>query len=166
MNAAHYHLLLNHIPVLTSMFSFAILVWGMAIKNQAVKRVALVGFVIAGVTVFAVFESGESAEDIVEDIATVSHDTIEEHEEAADVSKWLTVLLGLGGLGGLIMDRRQIKGLNTVLIALAALAIVTAASLAYTGYLGGHIRHTEISGNTNVSDNPDGGSGSHEVDDD
>lgn len=152
MNAAHYHLLLNHIPVLATLFSIAILFWGMIIQNEAVKKIAMVGFVIAGLFVIAVVQSGESAEDIVEEIAAVSHDTIEEHEEAADLSKWLTILLGAGGLGGLIMMKLRTKGLRAVLISLVVLGVVTAASLIYTGYLGGHIRHTEITGSTAVQD--------------
>lgn len=151
MNAAHYHLLLNHIPVLNVFFSIAILLWGMFIKNRAVEMIALVGFVIAGLSVLAVVQTGESAEDIVEEIPAVSHDTIEEHEEAADLSKWLTILLGAGGLGALAMEKLKIRGLRKLLIVLSILGTVTAVSLAYTGYLGGHIRHTEITDTGNVA---------------
>lgn len=144
MNAAHYHLILNHIPVLATFFSIAVLIWGMVANNRSIKQVALVGFIIAGIFVIVAFQTGESAEDIVEGIAAVTHDAIENHEEAADIAQWLTLILGVGGLAGLIMLAKSVKGLSRFLWVLLVYAIVTATSLAYTANLGGEIRHTEI----------------------
>ncbi len=151
MNAAHFHLLVNHFPIFMTVVSVLILSWGMFVKSEAVKKVALVGFIIAGLSVLAVVESGESAEDIVEEIAAVTHDSIEEHEEAADLSKWLTLILGIGGVAGLIMVNKHTKRVQTVLWSLLVFGIITVASLAYTGYIGGQIRHAEEINNTTTT---------------
>lgn len=144
MNAAHYHLLINHVPILAVFFSVAVLVWGIAAKSEAIKKVALVGFLVAGIFVIAAYQTGESAEDIVEEIPTVTHDTIEAHEEAADITQWLTILLGLAGAAGLYMIAKNVQGLRYYLWVLLLYSIITAGFLAYTAYQGGFIRHTEI----------------------
>ncbi|MGK7369480.1 MAG: hypothetical protein ACNS64_04645 [Candidatus Halalkalibacterium sp. M3_1C_030] len=144
MNAAHYHLLINHVPILATFFSIAILIWGIAAKSEAIKKVALVGFVVAGVFAIVAFQTGESAEDIVEDLPGVTHDIIEGHEESAGTAQWLTILLGVGGLAGLYMTAKSTKGINKYLWILLAYSVVAAASLGYTAYEGGQIRHTEL----------------------
>lgn len=144
MNAAHYHLLINHVPILATFFSIAILIWGIAAKSEAIKKVALVGFVVAGVFAIVAFQTGESAEDIVEDLPGVTHDIIEGHEESAGTAQWLTILLGVGGLAGLYMTTKSTKGINKYLWILLAYSLVAAASLGYTAYEGGQIRHTEL----------------------
>lgn len=151
MNAAHLHLLINHVPVLATFFSIAVLVWGIAAKSEAIKKVALVGFLVAGLFVIVAYQSGESAEDIVENIPAVTHDTIEAHEEAANIARWLTILLGIGGAAGLFMVSRRVKGLKNFLWALLLLGVITAGFLAYTAYQGGFIRHPEIE-NTTAAD--------------
>lgn len=144
MNAAHYHLIINHIPVLATFFSIGILSWGLLANNKAIKKVALVGFLVAGISVLAAYQSGESAEDIVEEIPAVTHDSIEEHEEAADLSRWMTLALGLGAVGGMYLLTKSTQNVTTYLWILLAYSLFTAASLAYTANLGGMIRHTEI----------------------
>lgn len=148
MNAAHYHLLINHVPILATFFSIAIMLWGLTAKNKSIKKVALVGFVVAGIFSVVAFQTGESAEDIVEDLPSVSHDLIEAHEEVAGTAQWLTIVLGVGGLAGLFMVSKSTKGVNKYLWILLAFSVVAAASLAYTAYEGGQIRHTELRENT------------------
>lgn len=148
MNAAHYHLLINHVPILATFFSIAILLWGITAKSRSIKKVALVGFVVAGIFSVVAFQTGESAEDIVEDLPTVSHDIIEAHEDSASTAQWLTIILGVGGIAGLFMISKSTKGVNKYLWIVLAYSLVTAASLAYTAYEGGQIRHTELRENT------------------
>ena len=151
MNAAHYHLLINHVPILASFFSIAILVWGITAKSRSIKKVALVGFIVAGIFSIVAFQTGESAEEIVEDLPTVSHDIIEGHEESAATAQWLTIILGVGGIVGLYMVSKSTKGVNTFMWVLLVYSLVAAASLGYTAYEGGQIRHTELRENTTIS---------------
>lgn len=148
MNAAHYHLLINHVPILATFFSIGILLWGIAAKNKSIQKVALVGFIVAGLFVVVAFQTGESAEDIVENIPGVSHDNIEGHEEAADIAQWLTIILGIGGLAGMYLVTKSIKGVNKYIWVLLVYALIVAASLAYTAYEGGQIRHSELRDST------------------
>lgn len=144
MDAAHLHLLTNHIPILLTFISVAMLIWAVISKNSEHYKIAFIGFIIAALAMFVVFESGEEAEETVEEIPEVTHDSIEEHEDAADISWWLTMLVGIGGIAGLYMNKKKTKGFQAFVWVLLALAIVNAGYLAYTGNLGGYIRHTEI----------------------
>lgn len=151
MDAAHLHLLTNHIPILLTFLSVAMLVWALISKNSEHYKIAFIGFIIAALAMFVVFESGEDAEETVEEIEEVTHDSIEEHEEAADISWWLTMLMGIGGIAGLYMNKKKTKGFQVFVWILLAFALLNAGYLAYTGNLGGHIRHTEISDDQQTS---------------
>ena len=151
MDATHLHLLTNHIPILLTFLSVAMLIWAVISKNSEHYKIAFIGFIIAALAMFVVFESGEDAEETVEEIAKVTHDSIEEHEEAADISWWLTMLVGVGGVIGLYMNKKKTKGFQTFVWVLLAFALLNAGYLAYTGNLGGHIRHTEITDSQQTS---------------
>ncbi|WP_445664653.1 hypothetical protein [Fodinibius sp. AD559] len=151
MDAAHLHLLTNHIPILLTFLSVAMLVWALISKNSEHYKIAFIGFIIAALAMFVVFESGEDAEETVEEIEEVTHDSIEDHEEAADISWWLTMLMGIGGIVGLYMNKKKAKGFKAFVWILLAFALLNAGYLAYTGNLGGHIRHTEISDDQQTS---------------
>lgn len=144
MNAAHYHLLINHIPILLVIFGLAVLIWGMASRDRSIKKVAMAGFLLAGLFVLIAFETGESAEDIAEEIPGVTHDAIEAHEEAADITWWMTLLMGIGGAAGLVLMATNSKRESKYLWILLLFGLLTAASLAYTAWEGGKIRHSEI----------------------
>ena len=144
MNAAHLHLLINHVPVFLTLVSIALLAWGAYNKNSEYYKLAFIGFLIAGIAIVVVFESGENAEDLVENIPGVTHDSIEEHEEAAEVTRWLTLILAAGGIAGLYMNSKKVKGFNTFVWLMLLFSLLTAGYLAYTANLGGRIRHSEI----------------------
>ncbi len=107
-------------------------------------RLGLLGFVLAGLTIIPVFLTGETAHERVEDIQGVSERYMEEHEEAAEVSLWLTGLLGVIGIGGLIIEKLRPGFFHIYIAALLMVSLVAAGFLTYTGYLGGNIRHTEL----------------------
>lgn len=144
MNAAHYHLMLNHVPVLATYFSLVVLLWGLIRKNDSYKTVAYVGFVVAAIFSIVAVQTGEGAEEIVEGLSGVSESIIHEHEEAAEGAQWVSIVLGIVALGGLFLknfSRNIKKYLATVAV---VLGFVSAGYMAYTAYEGGQIRHTEI----------------------
>lgn len=144
MDTVHIHLILNHVPILLTILSIPIVIWGYYRSNRSILRLGLLGFVIAGLTVIPVFLTGESAHERIEDIQTISERYMEEHEDAAEVSLWLTTLLGVIGLGGLIIERYRPGFFHVYIATLLMVSLVTAGFLTYTGYLGGNIRHTEL----------------------
>lgn len=66
MNTTHIHLLLNHVAILGALFSVILLLAGMFIKSDILKKTALLGFVLAALASIPVFLTGEPAEESVE----------------------------------------------------------------------------------------------------
>lgn len=143
MSATHLHLLLNHLPIVGIPLALGLLAWASLAAQEQVKRAALALFVLAGVGLWPVYLTGEPAEETVEKLPAVSESLIEAHEDAAKVALVAAELLAAGALGGLILFRQ--RALPTgVTLALLGLALLASLALAWTGYLGGQIRHSEI----------------------
>ena len=143
MNAAHLHLLMNHIPVIGIPIVGVLLVLALIMKQQALFRIALGFTVFLALMTVPVYLSGEPAEEIVEDLAGVPHAVIEEHEEIAKVTFIATEILGALALLGLVLAKRGPVP-KPVIYSCVILAVLSSGLLARTAYLGGQIRHTEI----------------------
>lgn len=145
MDSVHIHLVVNHIPVILVASSFILLFISVFNKKPDYRKIAFAGFLIAAVFSLVAFESGENAEDIVEEIAGVSQDVIENHEHAAETARWMMIVLGVAGLAGLTFFRDdKKKGFQLFLYSSILISILAIGYLIYTGYLGGLIRHTEL----------------------
>lgn len=149
MNAVHFHLLLNHLPVLAPIFGLALFVLGLWRKNESLKRVALGVFLVAALLAVPAYLTGEPAEDAVEKLPGVSKPITERHEDAAAVAFTAIVVLGVAALGGLIRYRggRSVAPWFAALVLVATLA--TSGLMAWTASLGGQVRHTEIRSGAN-----------------
>ena len=143
MNAAHLHLIVNHISIFATLFGIFILVWGMYKNNSSIRRIAFTLFIVAAAGSFLAVQTGDSAEDIVEELSMVSGETIHDHEEAAELSLWFSVVLGLLSIGALASKKLDLRFENGLHIAILLTAIVTSGVLTYVAYKGGEIRHPE-----------------------
>jgi len=144
MNLTHVHLVLNHLPVLGSVFGLGLLLFGLWRASDEIKKTALGVFVLVALSAVPVYLTGEPAEDAVDRIASVSKPAIERHEEAASVALGVVMGLGFAALVALAVWRggRRLPGWASVLFVSAALVAI--AAMAWTAYLGGPIRHSEI----------------------
>jgi len=146
MSAAHWHLMLNHIPLLGLFFGTVLLAYGVGRGSEDVQKASLGLLAVAGLSALAVYLTGEPAEEVVEGLAGVSHDAIEAHEEFglyALVGGLVTALTALGTLGYALFRRRLVRW--TVALTLV-LAVVSTGLLGYTANLGGKISHPELRG--------------------
>jgi uncharacterized membrane protein len=144
MDAAHIHLMVNHVPVLLTFFSLLLLAWGWLRSNESFISLSLVGYVLAGIFAFIAYQSGEGAEDVVEGLAGVTHDIIEAHEEAGEWTMYLAVIQGIIGLIGLGLYKAKSKTTHYLIPLLWVFSLYVAGNFFYTAYTGGQIRHTEI----------------------
>jgi hypothetical protein len=144
MNGAHLHLLVNHLPILGVVFGLGLALFALARREDAILRAALGVFVIVGLSGYAAMWTGGEAEDVVEEaVPSVADATIHEHEEMAE--KAAIAGYALGALALLTLGLSWGKALRRPLaLATVAVSLVVAGMMAYTGNLGGEIRHTEI----------------------
>ncbi|PAU93239.1 hypothetical protein CK503_12505 [Aliifodinibius salipaludis] len=143
MEADYLHLVVNHIPIFSVGFGLLILVWGLIKKNTSILQIALTFFLIGAVSSYAAMETGEAAEDIVEELNVASHDVIHDHEEAAEIAFWFTILTGVISAVGFFALSYNIRWQNTLFGILTISALVSLGALLYTAYQGGKIFHSK-----------------------
>lgn len=144
MNQAHLHLLLNHLPILGTLFGLLILAGGFILKNDGVKRTALGLFVLSGILAIPAYLTGEGAEEMVENLPGVTENLIEAHEDMANIFLWMVGALGVFSLATFYADIKS-KKVGSALYAITFVAAL--GSMVYAqrvGSSGGEIRHTEI----------------------
>jgi uncharacterized membrane protein len=154
MNDAHFHLVVNHLPIIFPLVGVIILITGLIAKSEAVKRTAYMVFSIGAVTTIAAMTSGEGAEEVVENINGISENFIEKHEEAAELFSLLSYVLGGLSLIGLWASFRQKTFSSIVSIAVLGLAFIVLVFAKQTGTTGGEIRHDEIRSATSTTQIP------------
>lgn len=148
MNDAHLHLMVNHFPIIGTIFGLGILIAGIILKNNAVKNVSYFIFIVTAIFAFIGMSTGEGAEELVEDMPSVGKQIIHEHEELAEKLAIVLYILGAVSLFGLYTNfKNSSKAKLTSFLALviAVVGVVLAKSV---GTSGGEIRHTEIRANT------------------
>ena len=143
MNSAHWHLLLNHFPILGTYFSTLLLIVGILLKNQTVKNTALGFFILTSLLAIPVLLTGEGAEDILDSIGLKNEYFISQHERLAQIAFWLSVSIGVFSIGALIGQRTINKTRIFTFIILTA-GLLNSVLMTTAGIAGGEIRHTEI----------------------
>ena len=146
MNWAHLHLMLNHLPVLGTLFGLVLLAWALSRRNETLQRAALATFVLTALTAIPVFLTGEPSEEIIEHMTGTAQQAIESHEEAAVIALIAIEALGAMALAVLLLFRRRILP-RPLLGGALVFAIATAGWMAQTANLGGRIRHAELGAN-------------------
>lgn len=144
MNGAHVHLLLNHVPVLGSLFAFCILLYGIIIKTDSVIKVALILMVGVALVGIPAFLTGDEAKHVIDPVSTVNKNAMDVHEEIAEIAFWVLMISGAFALGTLIAMRSvKINSMPLVWLNLLILLLVVVL-MARTAWSGGEIRHNEI----------------------
>jgi uncharacterized membrane protein len=144
MNDAYLHLVINHFPIFSMLFGLMILGWGLWKKSTAIKNIAFVLFILGGVTSYIAVETGENAEEVVEEfVPTASHDAIHDHEEAAEIALWFSIVTGGLGIISLFAANFNDRFKNVLMGILLISAVAAVGTLGYTAYEGGKIRHPE-----------------------
>lgn len=144
MNAPHLHLILNHFPVVGSLFVLALGLWAFRKRDPE-----WVGFYLAikaalGFFALAAFFSGTAAEEALEELPGVSKDLIEGHETAAYAALALLVLGAAGALAARWWGRKRGGVCRGVLALLLLILAASAGASVWTANRGGRIRHPEL----------------------
>jgi len=144
MSWTHLHLLLNHVPVLGTIFGLLLLGVAMIIKSAELKKASLGIFIITALATIPVYLTGNSAEDTVEHLPAVAESIIDQHQEWALISLVTVGVLGLFATGGLLVARRLRAFPTWIVTTTLIFSLVVGGLMAWTANLGGQIRHTEI----------------------
>jgi hypothetical protein len=151
MNAAHIHLVLNHLPVLGVVIAGALFGVALWYRNSQFQRVVLGLLVILALVAIPVYLSGRSAEEIVERLSGVSEQTIDRHEAAASIAFGAMEALGGFALLGMLLYRKAAAIPKVFCAGTLVLALGVSGLFGWAGYLGGQIRHIEIRADVSAS---------------
>jgi len=144
MNGLHLHLILNHVPVVGTIFLVALFALAFARRDRTLLSTALVTCAVLGAVTVAVFLTGEPAEELVEDIAGISKGALERHEDTARLAMIAMAVAGALSLLALAALRRHARRSRAIALGGLAASIVLAGIMGVTANLGGQIRHAEI----------------------
>jgi len=143
MNAAHFHVLINHIPGIGFLLGLGVLLAGVYLHQNIVRQTGLLLLFLTSLTSIPAFYSGHEAEEIAQKFG--AKQAIEEHEAAAEWAYHLTLAAGAAAGLAFIAGYKQLKWGRYATTGTIVLAAFSSAALVRTGYLGGNIRHTEFS---------------------
>jgi uncharacterized membrane protein len=144
MNGAHLHLLLNHLPVVGTVFALGLLGSAMVLRKSHLVRAGLWSVLVAALLAIPAYMTGEPAEDVAERLPGVTKGLIEEHEEAAGYALGILLAAGVAAGVGIVLFRGQRPIKSGLVVGVLALTVIAAGTMARTANLGGAIRHTEI----------------------
>lgn len=149
MDLAHWHLALNHVPVIGVIFGFLILLAGVLARSRAISGVGSAMLVVSALVAVPVYLTGESAEEVVEKMPGVTESVIDQHQSAAGLSLALVIAAGVAALGALLFSRAKGSKVRGVFVVVTLLiSLVAGTSMLRTANLGGQVRHTEIRNGT------------------
>jgi acetyl esterase/lipase len=139
------HLFLNHVPLIGSMFGLVFFVVGWMRASEQVFRAGLRIFIATALAVLMVVGSGLAAKSLLKDAAWLDRDALNTHQWAGIVT--LIVLVWLGGLCGVALSTSIRTGLTVPFRARVIMLVLSLTGLgasAWTAYLGGVLRHSEL----------------------
>lgn len=150
MNQTHIHLLVNHLPIIGSILGGFVLAYGLWSKSNETKIAAYYVLIISSLGAVIAYLTGEAAEETVEDIIGISKSMLDQHEDASLFALIALITLGVVSIGGAYLTIKKSTYTKTIAVVALLLSLISFGIIARTGYLGGQIRHTELSSETPI----------------
>lgn len=145
MDQTHIHLLVTHLPIFGSILGGIVLAHGLWTKSNQTKIAAYNLFILSAIGAVIAYLTGEGAEESVENIQGVVETTIKQHEEFALFAVVSLIILGIASLFGLFLTLKKSQFTRTIAFVILSISLISFGLVARTGYLGGKIRHIEVS---------------------
>ena len=144
MNAAHWHLAINHLPVVGVFFAACLLGFALLRNRAELYGVCLGAFVALAVLTVPVYLTGGRAENfLMEEAPDLDEALVSTHETAATVAFIGVGVLGVVALAGLWLGRKAAVVPRALAVAVFLLALAVSVLFGRAANLGGHIRHPE-----------------------
>ena len=144
MNNAHWHLVLNHLPIIIPLLGVLVMIGGFITRSDIVKRTAYFIFVLGAICAYPSLATGEGAEEVIENLAGIDEKIIHVHEEVAEIFAILSYILGAFSLIGIWANYYRKSFANIISILTILFSFIVLFYARQTGTTGGEIRHTEI----------------------
>jgi hypothetical protein len=144
ITAAHLHVLVNHIPIVGLPIILLLLAWGLARREDAVVRAALIGTVLLAAGTWFTDYTGDGAKDDIRHLPWANKAVITAHEDAGDQAELVAIATGVVALATLVLARGGRPLRRPLLFVVLAMLVGSSALVALAGWRGGKIRHDEF----------------------
>lgn len=142
MNPAHWHLLVNHLPIIGGLMATFILLWGMLRRNVSIANLSFFIFILCAVFSIIATTTGESAEHYLKGLNAIEETYLERHVSAANIANYGMITIGALSLLTLVFER--VRNVSAMPYIILIASIVVFVLMARAGTLGGDIMHKEI----------------------
>lgn len=159
MNLTHVHLLINHVAVIGAFLGILVLIFAIRSKSTSTYYAAYTVLMISAIGAVVAYNTGESAEESVEGIVGVTESAIESHEDAAAYALGAFILLGVLSLAGVYLTYVNESPQPKWSLFILVVGLLSFVVVSRTAWLGGKIRHTEISAGVDSSQGQSEGEG-------
>ncbi len=147
MSQTHIHLLVTHLPIVGSILGTLVLLYGLWSKSNETKLAAYYVLILSSLGSVLSYLTGEAAEESVENIQGIAEGAIEQHEDFALIGFVALIVLGCFALLGVFLTIKKSAWINKAALLTLFTGFISFGLIAWTGYLGGQIRHTEVNAN-------------------
>jgi len=154
MNAPHWHLAINHLPVMGVFLVMLLLGYALARGRGELYGVSLGALVLLALATVPVFFTGRSADEALMEFPDVDDKLVHLHEAAANIAFIGVGILGVVALAALWFGRKAPQISRGMAAVVFALALIETALLGRAANLGGNIRHPEIRASSPVAGTP------------
>jgi hypothetical protein len=144
VNAAHVHLLVNHVPIIGELLALPLLGLALWRRDVGSTLAACLVVAIAGAGGAAADLTGDGAADAVWDLPGTSKGWLHEHEERGEKAAIVAGITGIGAIAVGVATARRGSPPMAGLAAVGVAALASAGLLVWTGAAGGYIRHVEF----------------------
>ena len=153
-NAAHWHLVLNHLPVVGSLAALLLLAWAFVKNTDESKRIALAAVVLVALVSVPAFLTGEPSERLLKGLPGISKRWMSSHEEMAENAFRTAIIAGVLATAALIYFRKTRSIPRWTIALVLASTVAVAGSMSITARHGGKIHHPEILSGTGAETPP------------
>ena len=144
MNQTHIHLVITHLPIFGSFLGALVLIHGIGMKSNQTIIASYNLFILSSIGAGIAYFTGEAAEETVEDFAGVLESSIKAHEDFAMYALVSLIILGLVSILGVFFTLMNSTFVRSFAFLVLFVSLISFGLVARTGYLGGQIRHTEL----------------------
>lgn len=144
MNAPHWHLAINHLPVMGLFLVLLLLAYALVRGRGELYGVSVGALVFLALASVPVFFTGRSADSAMMDIADVDDKLVNIHEAAANIAFIGIGVLGVIALAVLWLGRKLPHISRGAAALVLVLTLAEAFLMGRAANFGGNIRHPEI----------------------
>jgi uncharacterized membrane protein len=159
VNLAHWHLLLNHFPIIGSIMGLGLFLASFVGENKDLRRASFIIFTGIAFLSIGTFLTGFGAQAMVTGKPGISDALIQRHEGSAMLTIWFIEITGALSAVGLWQYYRRKQPAHWTVAAILLFSILTVGLVARTGNTGGEISHPWVRDNptaTTVTEGPIG----------